>query len=428
LRKLSTKLSKKYMKKVIFIFTMFALVVAPTVASASITIGADGTSLGTTLGAGSGTGSEFRPIVKAKWEMNGPSWDYKPTRNADGSWNDDGTLLPGRGTDDDMDTPGAQFDAPGEWGALMHYTVCAIATDPNHVSDIDNVYADINYPIDRPMHVSINDPLDPAYDGDEIDNPEGGCGAKIEQNTLYRLSKDQGIALFCDNIQVNNNLLVTFADPYDYDEICNPVYGELPEEEAYVFCDDKTLTWEDPAGMYDVAAIGHDSDGPGEALNNQFEYLEFAGFEVDFTSIDYQNVIQGVRNQVSGDRDFYTTPNMPTVRNIGNVRLTIMVAQDDMEFDLRDLTNWNISYDARVGNKAPDWNGYYDPFKKHLVAGDPTDAQYERLMEVLDLSETEKMDFVVLVEKWEHGTDYQYGGTMWLDAEYAPFQSCEDPT
>lgn len=407
---------------------MFALAFAPGLASAAIVIGgADGTDVGTTLEAGDSSGAENRPIVKAKWEMNGPSWEmgYKPTRNMDGSWNEDGILLPGRGTDDSS-APGAQFDAPGVWGELMTYTVCAIATDPNHVSDIDNVYADINYPIDRPMHVSANDPLDPAYDGDEIDNPIGGCGAKIEQNTLYRLSKDQGIALFCDEIQTYNDNLVAFAAPYTYDEICNPVYGELPEEEAFVFCDDKTLTWEDPAGFYDVAAIGHDSDGPGVPLYNQFEYLPYAGFEVDFSSVDYQNVIQGVRNQVSGDRDFYNSPDMPTVRNIGNVLLNIYVAQDDMDFDLRDFTNWNVSYDSRVGNNAADWSGYYDPFKRKSELGDPVLENYTELFEVLDLSETEKMDFVILVEKWEHGTEYPYSGTMWLDAVDAAFQSCID--
>jgi len=32
------------------------------------------------------------------------------------------------------------------------------------------------------------------------------------------------------------------------------------------------------------------------------------------------------------------------------------------------------------------------------------------------------MDFVVLVEKWEHGIDYSYMGKMWLDAERTDFE------
>ena len=31
------------------------------------------------------------------------------------------------------------------------------------------------------------------------------------------------------------------------------------------------------------------------------------------------------------------------------------------------------------------------------------------------------MDLVVLVEKWEHGTEYNYSGKMWIDAEKTDF-------
>ena len=410
----------KTIKKAIAMFSLVAVSVCTFGMNVTVATGPE--TVTTTLSAGSGSGSEWRPIVKAKWEMNGPSWELRPTRNADGTWNEDGILNGGLGTDDDS-AAGAQFNAPGIWGANMNYTVCAVATDPNGVADIDDVYADIYYPTNRPMHLSPSDPSDPAYDGNEIDNPIGGCGAKIEQNTLYRLSKDQGIDLFCNNLRVNNDNLVTFNPDYNWDEICNNVTGQLVQELAYVYCDDKTLTWEDPAGFYDVDVIGHDSDGPGAALENQFEYVEFTGFEIDFSSVNYQNVIQGVRNQVDGDRIFDPVlSEMPTVRNIGNTRLNLLIAQDDMDFDLRDYTNWNVAYDSRIGTDANDWNGLYDPFKRTSEVGNPTAGDYTSMRETLDLSETEKMDFVVLVEKWEHGTDYNYTGKMWLDAERTDFE------
>ena len=405
----------KTIKKAIAMFSLVAVSVCTFGMNVTVATGPE--TVTTTLSAGSGSGSEWRPIVKAKWEMNGPSWEFRPTRNADGTWNEDGILNEGLGTDDDPVAGGAQFNAPGIWGANMNYTVCAVATDPNGVADIDDVYADIYYPMDRPMHVS----MDPY----EIDNPTGGCGAKIEQNTLYRLSKDQGIALFCDNIRVNNENLVTFNenDLYNWNEICNDSTGELVQELAYVYCDDKTLTWEDPAGLYKVEAIGHDSDGPGEAVTNHFEYVEFTGFEIDFDSVNYPNVIQGVRSQVAGDRIFDPTAStMPTVRNIGNTRLNLLIAQDDMEFDLRDTSNWNVSYDSRIGTDANDWNGLYDPFKRASEVGNPIGCNYTPMRETLDLSEIEKMDFVILVEKWERGTDYPYTGKMWLDAERAAFE------
>ena len=407
-------------------------------ALAEATVVGSGTDVGTSLTPGQTSGAQ--PIVKVKWEMKGKCFSTDSNyNNCTGvkAIDPTGVTVSGEGLDDNMSLAGAQFNAPGKWGDIMKYTVCAIVTDPNGVGDIDAVYADIYYPTDRPMHKSSSDPTNPNYDPDEIDNPSGGCNAFIEQNSLKKLNKDDGIDLFCNWVRVRNNNLPTFGtyitedDAVKYEEICNPQTGELPEEEAYVYCDDKTLTWEDPAGNYTVKVAGHDSDGPGTALENTFKYNEYTGFEIDFNSIKYQNVIKDVRNQVSGDRNFDPTAStMPTVRNIGNTRLNMLVAQDDMDFGFRDGNVWNVGYDARVGNKTGDWHGFYNPFKLKTEAGDPSgiEPEYSRLKEILNLSETEKMDFVILVNKWSKGTTFPYSGSMWLDAERAEFGTCVQPS
>jgi len=397
------------MKKLIAL-SLMAAVAAWTLGPAFVgaTIVTDGDSVST--GLTPDTSGGLRPIVKAKWEMKGPCF----TTGTTPSYNQCVTSEGGEEGADDSTAAGAQFNAPGVWDANMDYTVCAIATDPNGIGDIDGVYADIYFPTNRKMHVSM--------DPDEIDDPTGSCGAFIEENTLRKLSKDDGIDLFCSQIRLGNPNLPVFASPYSYDEICNPETGELVEEEAYVYCDDKAISWEHPAGDYKVEVTAHDAYGPGAALTNTFKYVEFTGFQVDFNSLTYLNVAKDVRNQISGDRVFDAggASAMPTVRNIGNTMLNVQVAQDDMLFG-QSSGVWNVKYDARVGNVATDWSGYYNPFKEAGVAGDPT--SYRSLKEILNLSETEKMDFVILVSKWSRGTTptTPYAGNMWLEASKASF-------
>jgi hypothetical protein len=404
-----TNMKTKTMRKLVAFTTMLAL----SFSFSSTVLAAE--MVGTSLTVGESGG--LRPIVKAKWEMKGPSFNGTTYTNP-----------AYEGKDDILTENGAQFYAPGVWGGSMNYTVCAIVTDPNGVADIQSVYADILFPTDRKMHVSPSDPTDPNYNSAEIDNPTGGCGAQIEENTLIKLSKDDGIDLFCNKIQLGNNGLPTWNPTglYNYNEVCNPSSGQLYEETAHVYCSDKSLTWEHPAGNYGVEVSGVDAVGPGVELLNTFEYVEYAGFDVDFSNVQYKDVLLNVRNQVDGDRTFETsgTSLKPTVRNIGNTRLEMLVAQDDMKFGKRDITIWNVQYDARVGNLLADWNGYYYPFKLNSDPGNPTYAQYTDLMEILDLSETEKMDFAILVSKWSQGLTFPYVGSMWLDAEISPFSKC----
>ncbi|MFZ2969894.1 MAG: hypothetical protein WA063_01985 [Minisyncoccia bacterium] len=399
------------MRKLVAFTTMLAMSL-----SFSSTVLAVSETVGTGLIVGESGGS--RPIVKAKWEMKGPNFATDGITYLN-------SAIEGK---DDAVAAGAQFNAPGQWGANMNYTVCAIVTDQNGAADIQSVYADILFPTDRKMHVSPSDPLDPNYNSAEIDNPTGGCGVQIEENTLIKLSKDDGIDLFCTKIQQLNNNLPTWnpSQLYNYNEVCNPSSGQLYEETAHVYCDDKSLTWEHPAGLYGVEVSGVDSVGPGAELTNKFEYVQYTGYDVDFSNVQYKDVLLNVRSQVDGDRIFDSgnASLKPTVRNIGNTRLNMLVAQDDMKFGKRDLTIWNVQYDARVGNIFADWNGYYYPFKLAGTVGNPTSGQYADLMEILDLSETEKMDFAILVTKWSEGMTFPYVGTMWLDATLAAPHTC----
>jgi hypothetical protein len=374
------------------IFTLFTLIFATGFIAPFQSLAADGSA---TTSMTRDTGGGAAPIVKAKWEMNGPYNQLSGT--------------------DDSTNAGAQFEAPGAWDATMQYSICAIVTDPDGASDIDGVYTDIYYPSDRAFHPE--DDSNPDQDGGgDISNPDyglSGCGAQRgDENRLTRLSKTDGLALFCNTIRNNNNNLPSFFGDYDYDEIC-AADGELQKETAYVYCADKELIWEDPAGDYLVEILALDKAGVlSDVASNHFRYVPLTSYEVDFNSVSYGNVKLNTHKRISGDKTFSMNDGLPTVRNTGNTRLYMGVMQDDMGLGTTDSV-YNVKYDARIGNNEADWKNYYPMVHKWLE-------------DILDLSETEEVDFSILVTKFPN-SNTSWTGNMTLDAKFAEFRQCYTP-
>lgn len=305
------------------------------------------------------------PIVKAKWEAN-----------------------PDRYTDEDV-AAGAQFLPSGHYQQNTTISLCAVVTDPDGLADVKNVYADVFYPEVAlgSSHVALSD------------QSGLGCGELMQEDSLTRLSKADGIALFCDMVRNNNNNLPTFNTGYDYDEIC-ATDGELQKETAAVFCGQKDISYEDPSGDYEVWAVAQDQVGLQGILRNTFNYLPVTAFETDFTSVSYGNVRLNTHKIISGNLTWGDSK--ASVRNVGNTRLSMLVSQDDMGLGKTDGV-WNVQYDARVGSSAS-FADYY-----------PTETQL--LTDALDLSELDEMDFSVIITKFPptHLGD-SYTGTMTLSA------------
>lgn len=348
------------------------------------------------------TGGGANPIIKAKWEMDGPyalllGTDYSPTA-------------------------GAQFAPPGVWDGTKQFSICAIVTDPDGMSDIDGVYTDWYFPSDRAFHPAPTGTYADLINGGAGSKPDyglSGCGLPYEdENELTKLAKMDGYELFCETIRNNNNNLPTFfpmptTGLYTYDEICGDT-GELMKDTAYVYCADKQLIWEDPAGDYKVEILALDAAGlfshagTSNPNYNHFEYVQMSGFEADFTQVEYGSVKLNTHKRISGDKTFGTT-HLPSVRNTGNVRLYMWVEQDDMGLSTTDGVS-NVKYDARVGNNEADWKNYWP------------DAN-TKLQDILDLSEVEEMDFSVLITKFPT-TEDRWVGDMVLSSSPANFRQC----
>ena len=421
----------KTIKKAIAMFSLVAVSIASVGMSTVVAYDTVETQLIPTDNGGS-----TDPIrIKAKWEMlNLVAGD------------------PGVGEigEDDSTTDGAQFLPPvGGWGENMKYTVCAIVHGPEkNIINIDRVITEIYYPY-KPMHTSGHSYGCPVCNGSdigisndngaEIDNPSGGCGAQIEQNFLTKLDQAEGKRLVCgdgsnDGIRQYNDGLIKWGSGEGYEEVCNDTTGQLTKGYAAVYCADKDLIWEDPAGNYKVDVFAFDtSNNQSAVFTNLFKYIGVMGFQVDFNKMKYGNVEISKHRRVYGDKCYWPgDSNVPTVRNTGNVRLNMKVAQDDMGLGYQTGTiNWNVEYDARVGDSEADWV-VYKPFKKKGVSGSPAIGdpannnygEYEQLFEILDLSEIEEMDFSIHVIEKFPGNLSGYSGTMWLGADPADFESC----
>lgn len=359
------------MKKIIYSLTIFSIL-----AISVMPVFADSVSTGLTRDTSGGAD----PIVKAKWEANVDRY-----------------------TDALLDA-GAQFLPSGQYQVNKTISMCAVVTDPDGLADVINVYADVFYPENIALgdsHVALSD------------QSGLGCGELMQEDSLMRLEKLEGIGLFCDDVRNLNNNLPTFNAGYDYDEIC-ATDGELWKETAAVFCGQKDLSYEDPSGMYEVWAVAQDQNGLQGMLVNQFEYLPMTAFEADFDQIQYGNVRLNTHKIISGDLTWSALNQGPaSVRNVGNTRLQMSVWQDDMGFGQTD-GNWNVEYDARVGSFAS------------FIVYDPEITMY--INDELDLSELDEMDFSINISKFPptHIGDV-YTGNMILGARAVEHLLCGDP-
>jgi len=388
------------MKKLIAIssaLTTISMMVAPAMAFA--------TTISTGLSQDTSGGAI--PIVKAKWEANASSVaGGTPYASALEYYRDDAVAA------------GAQFNPSGQYQVNKKIALCSVVTDPDGLADITTapgaVYGDVFYP----MTVGAN-PL-PIELGDShvaLPGQSGlGCGKLMQEDKLTKLSKADGIQLFCNNVRTNNNNLPVFntsPTTYTYDEIC-AADGELQKETAAVYCSTKDLSYEDPSGDYAVWAVAQDKVGLQGKLINKFTYLPLTAFETDFTSVNYGNVRLATHKIISGDLtwDTATNPTNPaSVRNVGNTRLSMKVMQDDMGFGQTDGI-YNVKYDARVGSEAS-----FASYWPNVTA---------RLNNSLDLSELDEMDFSIDVSKFPPTHTGSYTGTMTLSAASTAHLTCPE--
>lgn len=298
------------------------------------------------------------------------------------------------GQDDSVDA-GAQFLPAGQYQVSRNIKICAIVTDPDGEADIDGVDARVFYP--QGVAFSQNQAVG-----------RQGCGQLAGTDIrLAKLAKNEGIELFCDQIKNLNDNLPTFKAGNDYGLICADS-GQLPTDEAQVYCGEATLAYDDLSGDYRVAVTAHDRSGLAGIATTSFSYLALTAFETDFTALAYGRVKVAEPKKIFGDLVWGN--GLATARNTGNTRLALKVEQDDLELG-RTNANWNVSYDARLGSSAV-FKNYWPEITTVLN-------------EALDLSQSSSLDFGVTVYNFPTAhTGDNFFGKMTLSAEIIPPWTC----
>jgi hypothetical protein len=319
-------------------------------------------------------GTTTPPLVKCKWEQD-----------------DTASLEDG---DTTHQTAGSQFLPPLVYEGVKLVQYWAVVTDPQGVGTVKQVSVDVYHPDTLPL-----------------------CGAKKYQIILEKVDKfEMGMPGY---VAARDAGLVTYHPAFTDAEVMD----ELEKCTAEVYMGEEYLSYHQPAGAYMVWANACDNGNAwasenGTDLVNYFDYVAGAGMEIDFTEIDYGGVETCVNKWIAGDTVFDATPgvaptdNRATVRNIGNVDIQLTVHQDDMGFGFNgteDSPDWNVVYDARLGNDTSNEVTYVP-------------SETATLPNKLPLCNTEELDLSIHVKKSVTG---EHVGNLTLGLIPLDFGPCD---
>jgi hypothetical protein len=364
----------------------------------------------TITGGTGGGGGNLPPVIKAKWEYDlDVICDLDPLcggpciqcgDHPDNQWIHDACC----------NIPGLQVK-PILYGAVRvgYY---AVVTDPEGVSHVDHVYADIWHP-DGSFKYQIE--LFPiGFEGGVYDKT-----AALENWTHAWGCHSDLIKI--NDVWASGLPIIPGTNPPEQVAPEDDILDEINEELAYIFYGEAVIDYCQPGGWYYVGVRAHDGyDAWCDYLYNRYWYIPTAGIDVDFIGgIDYGTVAECTNKWVGGDH-LFSTPAKPTIRNIGNTPVLLFVYQDDMGFG-KTAGNWNVEFDARLS--ADGAVRVYKPEEKDAKNPLPYPAEPDnpanfypgvRIPGILPLCTEEKMDFSIHVFKGMPG--YTYIGNMTLCA------------
>ena len=216
------------------------------------------------------TGAGSPPVIEEKFELN-----------------DDGDPL--------HTTPGTQVIPVPD--ANKEVCVYVVAQDPNGAADINRIWITVDNP-----------------DGVEVANGD----------TLNAAITELSHADAC--IATQSAVTQGLIDDARKTEIDNHIYAS--EWRMWQFC--FTLSNCDISGEYTVTANANDNAGGTGTFVNIFDYLSIKELALDFSAIDYGQIVPGVKQIISGDTDFGTA-DAPTVRNRANDPFKLRISAIDMQ-------------------------------------------------------------------------------------------------
>jgi len=326
----------------------------------------------TVIGDNPDTGSP--PEIKAKWE--------KFSHYVDGSCVE-------MTYDDDPTTDGIQVFPPGlqDPQGKIDIEFWTVVTDPQGLQDIQFVSADVYHPDgSKKYQVMLLQACEEYWD----------AGVKAQAFAELEAADEAGA--------------ITYGEGYDLDDL----KIQYAKGEAWIYMGVEWLDYHQPCGEYTVEVCAADQGLAKDYLKNFFDYVKEVAIALDFETLNFGDVKICKEAKISGDEDM-TTPDEPTVKNLGNSPCKINVEFDDMDFGYRtengDNMVWNVGYDARLGMNdpvpMPPSEDYIDPCEDTELPGE------------LPLCNQLELDFSIHVSKAEPGP-YTGNCTIWATDHMMP--------
>ena len=312
------------------------------------------------------------PIIKAKWE--------KFSHYADES-------LVEMTYDDDPLTDGIQVFPPGlqDPQGRIDIEFWAVVTDPQGLKDIQFVSADV-------------------YE------PDGSKKYQVMLLQVWKNYLDPAVkaAAFAEMEAADEAGAITYNEGYTLDDLKT----QYEKGEAWIFKGVEWLDYHQPCGVYRVKVCAADQGLTKDYKENTFEYVKEVAIALDFDRLNFGAVKICKEVIISGDEDM-STPDEPTVKNLGNSPCKINLHFDDMGFGYRTENGvkvWNVGYDARLGLNDPvpmPGDPYIDPSTETELPGE------------LPLCTELELDFSIHVSKAEPGS-YSGTCTIWATDPMPP--------
>lgn len=393
------------MKKVLAIVLALAL----TLATAAVPVLATELSVG--VGGNVTEGGGDAPIIKCKWEQD------------QSGVLEEGDLEHEKFVGDGANTScNAQFLPSLTFNvstAVEYWTIIADPDDQAQPDAIISVY--VYHPLGPPENGSYKYQL-------RLEEVEKGLAYDLDGKLFYEPGK--GIDKFIKAYEAN---LVTLAAGFDYDDII----FELEKCDAKIYMVVGELSYHQPCGNYRVVIKAVDQhNNHAVPLENCMTYVCMQAMRIDFTGVNYGNIMLSSEKWISGNTIFETpvgiAPDdvLATVHNIGNMPMRLKIKQDDMGFNFSgmsrttyqdssppvgDNSSWDVYFDARLGNNQANAM-YYDPcclVSENLTA---CTAVVVTLPNILMPCIPEELDLSIHVIKGDLGS---YSGHMILECEEA---------
>jgi hypothetical protein len=286
----------------------------------------------------------------------------------------------------------------------------AIVSDPAGAGTVKTVKADVFYPSGTPRNGSLKETLILQ----KVDSVTG--------KAAYVAARNAGLIAYQPNWAPAGQV-----PPVNDAEVLSAIDAGT----CSIWKAAGQLDSSGPAGDYTAIFDSLDTSdswagtaNPGTNLSNKFNYLSVAGIEIDFNALNFGSLKANQTGWINGDLKWDSpvagapAPNLPTVRNIGNVPVLITLKNDDMGFGCGGTntqyagqtlpgpaqSNWNVVYGANENN-SPANSRYYDP---NVTISLPA---------VLSPADYAELDFAIQVKSAPEGN---YHGTMVVGCSQAP--------